>query len=297
MALTWGTGVSLVGPQGQAGSMVYFGNGAPAASLGATNDAYFAQDTFLFYSKGASGWNSGTLLRGGMGVTGVNGASFMSGSGAPTMSANGGDLYVDLSAGEIYKYVSGAWQDQGYSIRGPQGLRGTVTTSGAATPTTSSPANSQTGDRYVVQSSGEVYSFNGTAWIDLGYSTQGPMGSVGAAGTRGTITTSGSSAPTTSNPANSIANDRYVLTTTGEVYSFDGTKWNDLGYSIIGPQGIQGVQGTQGIQGVAGLRGTQSFSGTAAPTSSNPANSAAGDFYFQTNAAGTAITLYQLTGS
>jgi hypothetical protein len=162
MALSWQATANLRGP---AGSQIYFGNGSPAATLGLVGDCFFATDTFYFYQRTASGWPStGAYLRGGMGITGVNGASFYSGSGAPTMAANNGDLYVNLApatsggAGEVYKYVSGAWADQGYSIQGPAGLRGTQIYNGSGAPDSSNtPSDAATNDYYLDNVSGQLY--------------------------------------------------------------------------------------------------------------------------------------------
>lgn len=156
MALSWQATANLRGP---AGSQIYFGTGTAADSLGLTGDCFFATDTYYFYQRTASGWpTSGVYLRGGMGITGVNGASFYSGSGVPTMAANNGDLYVNLSGGEIFKYTSGAWADQGYSIIGPAGLRGTQIYNGSGAPNSSNtPSDAAANDYYLDNVSGQLY--------------------------------------------------------------------------------------------------------------------------------------------
>lgn len=167
MALSWQATANLRGP---AGTQIYSGTGTPASTLGLTGDYFFATDTYYLYQRTASGWPStGVLLRGGMGITGVNGASFYSGNGVPTMSANNGDLYVNLQpatsggAGEVYKYVSGAWTDQGYSLQGPAGLRGTQIYDGQGAPTSSNtPSSAAAGDYYLDDNSGQLYKL-GTA--------------------------------------------------------------------------------------------------------------------------------------
>lgn len=162
MALSFGNAVSLKGPQGAAGSQLYFGNGTPDSALGVAGDAFFAQDTSYIYQKTASGWPAtGTLLRGAMGVTGVDGASLYAGPGAPStytfaQAPKDGDFYFDLVAGEVYVHQSGAWVDEGYSIKGPQGVRGSRIAVGSGAPS-SVPADAMAGDLYLDQSTGNLY--------------------------------------------------------------------------------------------------------------------------------------------
>ncbi|RYF08876.1 MAG: hypothetical protein EOO40_07665 [Deltaproteobacteria bacterium] len=213
--LSWGTGTSLKGP---AGSQIYFGTGTPAANLGVAGDCFFATDTFFFYQKTSTGWPaSGTLLRGGMGITGMNGATFYSGAAAPTSSSpaspSKGDLYLMLTTGEIYRYDGSAWSDQGYSIKGPPGQRGTVTSSGAGAPTSSSPVGPLSGDRYINQSNGEVYTYDGTQWNDAGYTLRGNDG------LRGSQIYTGQGAPTTAGYPNAAAGDLYFDTASGTLYA------------------------------------------------------------------------------
>lgn len=181
MALLFGSGVSLKGPKGDpgtagaAGTQIYQATGLPDSTLGVAGDYYLATDTGVLYQKTASGWpSSGTMLRGAkgdMGVTGVSGASFLSGSGNPSgitfpTAPNNGDLYLDLAAGEIYKYADGAWADQGYSIKGPagqagqngqDGLRGSQIYTGTGAPNIANYPSAAAGDMYFDTSSGNYY--------------------------------------------------------------------------------------------------------------------------------------------
>lgn len=169
MALTFGSAVSLKGPQGSPGSQIYFGSGTPDANLGVAGDVFFASDSNLLYQKTASGWPAdGTLLRGATGFTGVNGTNFISGHGEPTDAGNDGDLYIDLAAGEIYKSQGGAWSDQGYSLKGPQGeqgvqgVRGSQIYVGHGAPDMANYPNADLGDLYFDQDTGNMYAITGS---------------------------------------------------------------------------------------------------------------------------------------
>lgn len=164
MALKFGTPTSLLGPAGAsgvAGSQIYFGKGSPASTLGVANDVFFATDTSYIYQRASSGWpTSGTLLQGGMGLTGLSGASLYAAAGSPTSTntaGKDGDFYLDLVAGEIYLHQSGAWIDEGYSIKGPQGIRGSLQSFGSGAPSISNYPNALVGDSYFDQSAGNLY--------------------------------------------------------------------------------------------------------------------------------------------
>lgn len=147
---TWGSGISLKGADGKAGSQIFFGTGTPSDGVSAVEgDIFFAQDTGTFWQRGASGWPaSGTSVIGPKGDIGLNGVdgNFYTGSGAPDASigTSGNSLYVQTT-GEVWTRQSGGdWVDsgesmagpQGQSITGPQGLRGTQTYTGHGAPAT-----------------------------------------------------------------------------------------------------------------------------------------------------------------
>lgn len=133
----WGQGISLRGPRGEDGSKIYFITGTPTDENASAIEGSVAFDTDsqMLYQRGAEGWPAeGTLLRGATGLTGVNGASFISGPGTPdgTVTGADGDLFLALDTGEIFKHVDGAWADQSYSIKGPVGSVGPVGPAGEA---------------------------------------------------------------------------------------------------------------------------------------------------------------------
>lgn len=90
----------------------------------------------------------------------------------------------------------------------------------------------------------------------------GPQGIKGDTGERGSTWTNGTSNPTST--SGYIANDKYLNTTDGTVFNFDGSTWNNIG-NIKGPQGIQGIQGPVGPQGQQGIQGPKGEKGDPGP--------------------------------
>ena len=78
---------------------------------------------------------------------------------------------------------------------------------------------------------------------------QGVQGTKGDTGTRGSTWTSGIGTP--NHTSEDIINDKYLNTFNGEVYNFNGTRWELIG-TLKGPQGIQGPAGPRGVQGPQG---------------------------------------------
>ncbi len=107
-------------------------------------------------------------------------------------------------------------------------------------------------------------------WFNIGQFPQpstipgptGPQGPKGDPGTRGSTWTNGTSNPTST--SGYIANDKYLNTSDGTVFNFNGTSWQEVG-SIRGPQGIQGQQGNVGPQGPQGIQGPIGPQGPAGP--------------------------------
>jgi Collagen triple helix repeat (20 copies). len=107
----WGKVTNIKGSDGAAGSSWYTGSGAPSASSGAVGDLYLDTSTADVYQKNSSGWSKLSSIRG---SNGTNGATWYTGSGAPSASTGAdGDYYLDLSSSTVYKKVSGAWVSQG----------------------------------------------------------------------------------------------------------------------------------------------------------------------------------------
>lgn len=236
MALSFGSAVSLKGPKGdpgQAGSQIYQAAGTPSSTLGVSGDYFFATDTYTLYQKDDSGWpDAGTVLRGAkgdMGVTGVTGASFLSGAGNPSTVTfptppNDGDLYLDLAAGEIYKHVAGSWADQGYSIKGPAGADGLSVLVGNRPPDDSQGVD---GEVYLDWTTGFLYPpKTDGAWAGNSYTSlkgqNGEDGQNGQDGLRGSQIYTGSGAPSIGSFPDAAAGDLYFDTASGNYYVVQG---------------------------------------------------------------------------
>ena len=171
------------------------------------------------------------------------------GAGAPTATtpanAVAGDVYVNSTNGDIYTYNGTAWENQsGVSadannvlVNGTDGLAylsqaaikgASGVSSGVGVPTATSPANAEAGDIYVNETTGDIYTYNGTTW------------------TNATTTSTGVGAPTATTPANAVAGDIYVNETTGDIYTYNGTAWeNQSGVSADANNVL--VNGTDGL--------------------------------------------------
>ena len=137
-ATSWGSALSLRGPQGipgAAGSMFYSGSGAPLATLGKAGDMYLDKANSLLYGpKTATGWGAGLNIKGATGATGATGApgtpgtpgsQILSGSGWPAETiGKKGDWYLDTNDASIYgpKQADTYWGNAAWTfLRGPQG--------------------------------------------------------------------------------------------------------------------------------------------------------------------------------
>lgn len=125
------------GPAGANGTMMYSGNGAPAASVGAVGDFYIDLANGVLYGpKSASGWATGFSLvgapgaPGATGATGAAGSQILSGSGAPAAAlGNDGDYYLDKANSLLYGPKTGSGWGTPVSLvgaTGPQGPAGTA---------------------------------------------------------------------------------------------------------------------------------------------------------------------------
>jgi hypothetical protein len=64
-AAGWGTGKSIVGAKGTAGSKILSGTVTPAATIGATGDYYLDKTSYSFYGpKTSTGWGTAISLKG-----------------------------------------------------------------------------------------------------------------------------------------------------------------------------------------------------------------------------------------
>ena len=122
-------------------------------------DQAFVKDTQLLFVRGQNGWDSsaGVILRGGMGVNGLN-AFIGFGTSAPTSSDGQGEDGIYFFNGEVYtKTTDTDWVDSQFNTVGPKGadgLRGAQRFLGIGPPPSDPTAYKtppQSGDEYVNQ--------------------------------------------------------------------------------------------------------------------------------------------------
>ena len=134
-----------------------------------------------------------------------------------------GDIYVDQTTGDVYTYNSttNTWVNKSdvvsadtgnIIVEGTDGLAylssaGLGLETGVGAPTATNPANPDAGDVYVDESTGDIYTYDGTEWI------RQPEAKV----------TTNPGLPTATDPANPQPGDIYVDQTTGDVYTYNST--------------------------------------------------------------------------
>jgi hypothetical protein len=308
-------------------SRISSGEGAPSET-GTPADIYIDEstgdlyiydgDTWVLQGSGVSSDINNLLTLGSdslayLAADGI--AETNTGSGAPSGSANPGDIYVDESTGDIYIYDGTSWSEtssadsaydiwinEGHSgneadfidyLTGEDGQDGTGINSGSGDPNAGG-VSGVSGDIYVDESTGDIYTYDGTDWTSQSDVVSTDADNIVVEGTDGLAyldqaaiedasgTTSGGGAPTPTNPANPEAGDVYVDETTGDVYTYDGTDWTSQSDVVSTDADNIVVEGTDGLAyldqaAIEDASGTTS--GAGAPTATNPANPEAGDVY------------------
>ena len=261
------------------------GIGAPTATNPASpnaGDIYVDESTGDLYTFDGTEWTKQPE------------ANVDTGTGVPTATdpadPTGGDIYIDESTGDIYTYNSttNMWESQSdiistdadnLIVEGTDGLAflskasvEAMTTgglsSGTGAPTATSPASPDAGDIYVDESTGDLYTFDGTTW------TKQPEANVDT----------GTGVPTATDPADPTGGDIYIDESTGDVYTYNSTTnmWESQS-EVVSPD--TGNIITEDANGLAFLNETivQNASGVStgigAPTATNPASPNAGDIY------------------
>jgi hypothetical protein len=227
--------VSAVGIQGLSGGGT--GNGAtgstgPAGATGAQGASGIA---------GASG--TGGAGSGATGSTGAQGASGVAGSSG----ISGASGYVGSDGATGPSGAAGSTGAQGASgstgltgatgIRGASGVDGTSFTIVGTVATSSSlpiPYTGSVGDGYITEDLGDLWVWDGSAWLDAG-PIVGPAGATGTAGATG------------------------VRGATG----IRGASGVDGASGYVGLDGATGIRGASGIQGASGASGTNGATGSA----------------------------------
>ena len=217
---SWGTGISLVGPQGVAGATGAQGVAGVAGPVGAT---------------------------GLPGPAGTNGNTVWNGSGAPSSAlGTNGDFYIDTDAKAIFGPKTGGSWGSGVALvgpQGPQGLQGATGAQGVAGVAGPAGAQGPKGLNWLgTWNSGGSYTTNdaveydGSAWVALQPNTNvaptaganwallASKGDTGSQGSQGLVGPIGPK----------------------------GDKGDTGAQGVAGPAGATGATGPQGPEGPAG---------------------------------------------
>jgi hypothetical protein len=293
---------------------VVSGTGVTATIQTAT-PAEITVDGALRGDQGIQG-NQGPI--GPTGVPGAAGAVWYTGIGAPSSLYNNGDLYLNISNGDVYKQVAGVWGASLTNIKGPAGSTGGRWYTGTAVPTS---ATGNDGDLYLKTDTSDVYSRSAGAWSIIANingaigatgatgpagptGATGPLGPTGPQGTTGPTGPQGATGPTgptgpagtngtngvngatwrqgSGAPSNTLGvdNDFYLNTATSDIYQrSSGT------YGIIA--NIKGATGAAGTNGTNGTNGSVWYNGATTPSTlynngDYYLNTLTGDVYQQT---------------
>jgi hypothetical protein len=212
---SWGSGTSLVGPQGAEGAQ------GPQGEVGPTGP------------QGASGTDGKTILNG------------------TTVPDNGigndGDFYINTATSEMYgPKTSGSWGSAIFNLGadGADGSDGNGVLSGSVNPTT----EGNDGDFYINVSSYEIFGPKTSGSWGSGTSLIGADGADGADGQDGNAVLYGSVDPTTEGNDGNF----YINTSTNTIFGPKASGSWPTGTSLVGPQGPAGNDGADGIGTPAG---------------------------------------------
>ena len=170
-------------------------------------------------------------------------------------------MHIDI------KFPGTAFQDHGeMDIIYIPSPGGTQTEKGTGPPSPTNPADPKAGDIYVNETTGEIFIYNGTKWVNQTKVVSADKENIVVEGTDGLAfldnvaikaasgVSSGIGAPAPANPVDPKAGNIYVDESTGDLYTYDGTKW------VRQPE-------------------PKVSTNTGTPTTANPANPTAGDMY------------------
>ena len=263
---SWGSPVSIIGPQGVQGNpgadgkTLRSGSGAPAGGLGVDGDFYINTAASTIYGPKASGaWGSPTSIVGPQGNAGTAGNTVLNGTGAPAGGTGvNGDYYIRNDTSQLYgPKAGGTWPGSPVSLVGPQGnagAAGRTVLNGTAVPGAGVGVD---GDFYIKTDTSQLYGPKAAgAWPGSPVSLVGPQGGTGSPGANGNTILNGTTAPGAGLGANG---DFYINTNTEELYGPKTAGAWGSPTSLVGPQGTAGASGTT----VARLTADVTTSGTA----------------------------------
>ena len=280
----------LDGNNGQDGKDILSGTSDPTSETGKEGDKYVNTTTGDIFVKkngqweregnlkgpkgdkgedgatGAAGQNGRDGENGQNGQNGRDGKDILSGTSDPTSeTGKEGDKYVNTTTGDIFVKKNGQWEREG-NLKGPKGDKGEDGATGAA------GQNGQNG-------------------------RDGENGQNGQNGRDGKDILSGTTDPTSETGKEG---DKYVNTTTGDIFVKKNGQWEREG-NLKGPKGDKGETGAAGQNGENGQNGRDGqngqngrdgkdiLSGTSDPTSETGkegdkyVNTTTGDIFVKKN--------------
>ncbi|MEQ8873728.1 MAG: hypothetical protein RID05_10665, partial [Cytophagales bacterium] len=277
----WGTGTSLVGPAGAAGTNGIDGNTIlsglidPTPGDGVDGDFFINTTTdSIFGPKTAGVWGTGTSLvgpTGAAGANGIDGNTILSGLIDPTPGDGvDDDFYINTTTDSIFgPKTAGVW-GTGTSLVGPTGAAGTngidgnTILSGLIDPT---PGDGVDGDFFINTTTDSIFGPKTAGVWGTGTSLVGQTGAAGANGIDGNTILSGLIDPT---PGDGVDGDFFINTTTDSIFGPKTAGVWGTGTSLVGPAGAAGTNG---------LDGNTILSGLIDPT---PGDGVDGDFFIKT---------------
>jgi hypothetical protein len=216
-------------------------------------------------AQGIQGVTGATGAQGVQGVTGATGAQGIQGvTGSTGATGLQGIQGVTGATG-----VTGSTGAQGATgatgATGVTGRTGAFANSGATGPT--APLE---GSAWYDNTTGKVYIWDGSYWVEVGSSPMGPTGATGFTGATGVTGSTGATGVTGATGAQGIQGVTGAQGIQG-VTGATGAQGIQGATGSTGAQGIQGVTGStgaQGIQGVTGATGSQGIQGVQGVTGS-----------------------------
>ena len=273
----------LDGNNGQDGKDILSGTSDPTSETGKEGDKYVNTTTGDIFVKkngqweregnikgskgdkgeagaagetGAAGQNGRDGENGQNGQNGRDGKDILSGTSDPTSeTGKEGDKYVNTTTGDIFVKKNGQWEREG-NLKGPKGDKGEDGATGAAGQNgrdgkdilsgTTDPTSEtgKEGDKYVNTTTGDIFVKKNGQWEREG-NLKGPKGDKGEAGAAGENGQNGRDGKDilsgTTDPAIETGKDgdKYVNTTTGDIFVKKNGQWEKEG-NLKGPKGDKG---------------------------------------------------------
>ena len=218
--------------------------------------------------KGDKGEDGAAGVAGQNGQNGRDGKDILSGTSDPTSeTGKEGDKYVNTTTGDIFVKKNGQWEREG-NLKGPKGDKGEDGATGAAGQNgqngqngrdgkdilsgTSDPTSDtgKEGDKYVNTTTGDIFVKKNGQWEREG-NLKGPKGDKGETGAAGATGAAGQNGQNgrdgkdilsgTTDPTSETGKegDKYVNTTTGDIFVKKNGQWEREG-NLKGPKGDKG---------------------------------------------------------